>query len=363
MVGGTDIQLARLRPKSDQLEHQKNNLIQIEQVEELNICSSRNMIPTLDLSHFTAGNDQQRRQFADGLLAGLIDTGFVKIINHGFEKERLDESKKFFNQPVEEKNKVANEPGPKPVRGYSAKSVEYVSRLVDDKTSKPITDSKEHFDLGSAHDTEFPNQWPQSPELDGFRPFMETLHEKGNGICLTLLKALEISLGLRPGSLEERSIPNAADLRLTHYPEISIKDMRSGHTSRIAPHSDWGIITLLFQDGTGGLEVADRSRPGQFIPVEPDDTTEMIVNAGDTLMRWTNGRVVAGIHQVTIPDALKKMDEIILPERYSVAHLFKAQRQVSIAPLSQFITAEEPAKYPDMSALQYHRQVQNLLFT
>ncbi|KAI1750362.1 hypothetical protein F4782DRAFT_509445 [Xylaria castorea] len=325
------------------------------------------MIPTLDLSHFTAGNDQQRRQFADGLLAGLIDTGFVKIINHGLEKDKLDEvfswSKKFFHQSVEEKNTVANEPGPKPVRGYSAKSVEYVSRLVDDKTSKPITDSKEHFDLGSASDTEFPNQWPQSPELDGFRPFMEALHERGNTICLTLLKALEIPLGLRPGSLEERSIPNAADLRLTHYPEISIKDMRSGHTSRIAPHSDWGIITLLFQDSTGGLEVADRSRPGQFFPVEPDDTTDMIVNAGDTLMRWTNGRVVAGIHQVTIPEGLKRMDEVTLPERYSVAHLFKAQRQVSIAPLGQFITAEEPAKYPDISALQYHRQVQNLLFT
>lgn len=222
---------------------------------------------------------------------------------------------------------------------------------------------QEHFDLGAPNDDEFPNQWPEGPELAGFRPFMEALYERGNDICLMLLGALEISLGLTPGSLEERSIPNAADLRLTHYPEISIQEMRTGHTSRIAPHSDWGIITLLFQDSTGGLEVEDRRNPGTFFPVEPDDTTEMIVNAGDTLMRWTNGRVVAGIHQVTVPEGLKKMDEIILPERYSVAHLFKAQRQVSIAPLSQFVTEKEPAKYPDMTALQYHRQVQNLLFT
>ncbi|KAJ8119432.1 hypothetical protein ONZ43_g3614 [Nemania bipapillata] len=285
------------------------------------------------------GNDQQRRQFADGLLSGLIDTGFVKIINHGLEKSTLDEvfawSKKFFEQPVEKKNEVANEPGPKP----------------------------EHFDLGPANDAEFPNRWPESCELEGFRPFMEALYEKGNNICLALLAALESSLGLRPGSLEERAIPNAADLRLTHYPEISIKEMRSGRTSRIAPHSDWGIITLLFQDSTGGLEVEDRTRPGAFFPVEPVDTTEMIVNAGDTLMRWTNGRVVAGVHQVTIPEGLKNRSEVVLPERYSVAHLFKAQRQVSIAPLSQFITADEPAKYPDISALQYHKQVQNLLFT
>ncbi|KAI0099168.1 hypothetical protein GGR51DRAFT_536449 [Nemania sp. FL0031] len=325
------------------------------------------MIPTLDLSHFTTGNEQERRQFADRLLAGLINTGFVKIVNHGLDKTKLNEafawSNKFFRQPVEEKNKIANEPGPKPVRGYSGVSVEYASRLVDDKTSNPITDSKEHFDLGPANDTEFPNQWPKSPELEGFRPFMEALYQSGNAICLTLLAALEISLGLGPGSLEDRAIPNAADIRLTHYPEISIKDVRSGHTSRIAPHSDWGIITLLFQDATGGLEVEDRTRPGTFFPVEPVDTSEMIVNAGNTLMRWTNGRVVAGVHQVTVPEGLKKMDEAILPERYSVAHLFKAERQASIAPLRQFITAEEPAKYPEMTALQYHKQVQNLLFT
>ncbi|KAI1299864.1 hypothetical protein F5Y03DRAFT_364978 [Xylaria venustula] len=331
------------------------------------------MIPTLDLSHFTTGSEEQRRNFADGLLAGLIDTGFVKIVNHGLEREKLDEvfswSKKFFRQPSEQKNEIANVTGPKPVRGYSGVSVEYVSRLVDDKTSKPITDSKEHFDLGSANDTEFPNQWPRSPELAGFRPFMENLHEEGNAICLTLLEALEISLSLIPGSLIQRSIPNAADLRLTHYPEISIGDMRSGKTSRIAPHSDWGIITLLFQDGTGGLEVEDRTHPGSFFPVKPEDMTEMIVNAGDTLMRWTNGMVVAGIHQVTIPEGMKgvKGEEgegaVIIPERFSVAHLFKAERQVSIAPLKEFVSESEPAKYPEMSALQYHRQVQNLLFT
>ncbi|GAP93383.1 putative gibberellin 2-oxidase [Rosellinia necatrix] len=324
------------------------------------------MIPTLDLSHFIEGGEQQRRDFADGLLSSLIKTGFVKIINHGLDEKKLEEvftwSKTFFHQSAEQKNEIANKPGPKPVRGYSGVSVEYVSRLVDDKTLKPIKDSKEHFDTGSANDWEFPNQWPASQEFQGFRPFMEALYEKGNSICLLLLQALEISLNLKPGSLEERSIPHAADLRLTHYPEISIEEMRSGLTSRIAPHSDWGIITLLFQDSTGGLEVENRACPGHFFPVEPNDITEMIVNAGDTLMRWTNGKVVSGIHQVMVPERLKKVDGVILPERYSIAHLFKAQRQVSIGPLSQFVTTEVPAKYPDMTALQYHRQVQNLLF-
>lgn len=46
------------------------------------------------------------------------------------------------------------------------------------------------------------------------------------------------------------------DLRLLHYPPITISD---GETLRGAvrcgEHSDYGFITLLFQDDVGGLEV------------------------------------------------------------------------------------------------------------
>ncbi len=57
------------------------------------------MIPTLDLSHFTRGDKLQRQQFADGLLAGLIDTGFAKVINHGLDRKKLDEMFRWVSVP------------------------------------------------------------------------------------------------------------------------------------------------------------------------------------------------------------------------------------------------------------------------
>jgi isopenicillin N synthase-like dioxygenase len=35
--------------------------------------------------------------------------------------------------------------------------------------------------------------------------------------------------------------------------------------SRICPHSDFGSVTLLFQDEIGGLEVEDPKNKGTFI--------------------------------------------------------------------------------------------------
>lgn len=56
-------------------------------------------------------------------------------------------------------------------------------------------------------------------------------------------------------------------------------------------HSDWGSITLVFQDECGGLEVEDPEHPGVFAGVEPVKDA-VVMNVGDLLMRWSNGKVM-----------------------------------------------------------------------
>lgn len=48
-------------------------------------------LPVLDLSNFTRGNAREREQFSHDLLSSFQAHGFVKIINHGFEPEYIDE--------------------------------------------------------------------------------------------------------------------------------------------------------------------------------------------------------------------------------------------------------------------------------
>lgn len=53
-------------------------------------------------------------------------------------------------------------------------------------------------------------------------------------------------------------------------------------------HSDWGSITMLFQDDAGGLQVEDPRNPGSFIDATPMKDA-LVMNVGDLLMRWSNG--------------------------------------------------------------------------
>ena len=193
---------------------------------------------------------------------------------------------------------------------------------------------------------------------------MENFYEQCNDVCLTLMRALELAWEIDDGSLVARCIPSATDLRLTHYPEIAIDEMQSGRTTRIAPHTDFGPITLLFQDSTGGLEIEDRtiSSGNRFIPLPPADTSEMIVNVGDTLTRWTNGRITGGIHQVTVPKTLKGESGLIIPSRMSMAYLFKAGRDTSVGPLPKFVSTQEPAIYPDITAFDFQRWRNSIVY-
>ena len=50
---------------------------------------------------------------------------------------------------------------------------------------------------------------------------------------------------------------------------------------------------MLFQDDCGGLQVEDPSKPGEFIDVPPVPGS-LVMNVGDLLMRWSNGKSEQG---------------------------------------------------------------------
>jgi len=77
------------------------------------------------------------------------------------------------------------------------------------------------------------------------------------------------------------------------YPTTSLP---SGGLARNPAHSDFGTLTLFFQDAIGGLGMANTcstsseisaklERNGRFIPIDPKSRT-VLVNVGYLLMRW-----------------------------------------------------------------------------
>lgn len=84
----------------------------------------------------------------------------------------------------------------------------------------------------------------------------------------------------------------------------------------------------------------------------------MVVNISDTFQRWTNGVIRAGLHQVSAPPAFKTSALLdgVLPGRHSCVFFFKASRNTSAGPLTEFVTADNPAQYDEITALEYQQR-------
>ena len=89
----------------------------------------------------------------------------------------------------------------------------------------------------------------------------------------------------------------ASSLRVINYPEVESRaedgELRAG------AHRDYGFLTILRSENVaGGLEV--QLRGGEWIPVDtPPDS--FVVNLGDMLEEWTDGRWVSTLHRVATP--------------------------------------------------------------
>jgi isopenicillin N synthase-like dioxygenase len=161
-----------------------------------------------------------------------------------------------------------------------------------------------------------PNQWPASlPEL---RPAILAWMEHLQSIATVLLDALLAALGAAADAFGER--PFAPDpytrLKIVRYPGIAADDAQG-----VGGHRDSGLITLILDDGSGGLYVRDGVR--EVDVRAPQDT--LIVVLGRTLERATNGYVTAAYHHVVAPPPGS--------ERISIPYFFSPQLDDVVAPI------------------------------
>jgi len=132
-----------------------------------------------------------------------------------------------------------------------------------------------------------PNQWPSM--LPTFRAAVEDYAAHVTRIGNQILHAVALCLGAPEHFFEPFYNRSMTRGQLICYPPTTVADDQFG----VAPHSDFGCITLLLQE-TPGLEaqVGDR-----WVPVPPVDDT-LVINVGDLLERWSGGRVPSTLHRV-----------------------------------------------------------------
>ncbi|KAK8397445.1 hypothetical protein O3P69_004888 [Scylla paramamosain] len=247
-------------------------------------------------------SEEEWQRVGKEIRSAFKDIGFVYLSNHGIPQGVIDE---VFD--------VAGETS----KGYTAPNQE---RLTE---AKGVQELRESFDIHTP-DGAFPDQ-----ELATLRPAARTLFEKCSVLTFRILTAMAIALGLERSYFVKRheglaGTKNSSCMRLLYYPALPDGEgADEGEVTRCGAHTDYGTVTLLFQDAAGGLEVKERG--GAWVSALPIPGT-ILVNAGDILQFWTGDVFRATEHRVLLTESRSKA-------RQSVVFFVHPDGDVVIEPL------------------------------
>ena len=199
--------------------------------------------------------------------------------------------------------------------------------------SKPA-DRKESFTMRNvARTIARAELWPDAP----FRDAAYALYRDAQSLSQRLLIALAEGLALPANWFLPAHTGENQTLRLLHYPyeETPVAEGQLG----AGAHTDYGSITLLWQDAAGGLEVMGRD--GAWLAAAPRPET-VIVNIGDLMQRWTNDVLRSTLHRVQ-----PRTDG---SDRYSIAFFCDPDDNAEISVAPTCIAPGEVARYPSIRA-------------
>lgn len=328
--------------------------------------TSRNPVQVVDFGRFIAGTPKARKDVAREIDQAFQELGFVTLRNFGIATSKIDEaftwSEQFFALPDSIKALAPHPSGHQHHRGWSGIGQEKTSQHVYDQDGiqevRKVQDVKETYDSGNVSDDIQPNIWLPDQYLPGFRESMELFFDECKELVNQVLRALAIALELDDEeTLSKKHARSLHQLRLSYYPFIQASALHSGEKGRCAAHSDFGTLTLLFQDSHEGLEIEDPNQRGTFLPV-PSIPSTVIVNCGDLMERWSNGRWRSDVHRVVAPavDPTRSKDagEAILHSRYSIPFFAAPDPDALIEPLPGCWNEKDNAKkYEPISAQDY----------
>ena len=263
-------------------------------------------IPIIDVSALVNGEDSpvMVAEVAASLRAASQNSGFIYIKNHGIAGSVInnarDSAHQFFalNEQSKTEIKVSQHH-----RGWLASGGARMSdgAAPDLKESYIWGGASDH--LYSDHPLRGPNQYPAQLEAQ-FATSASAWYDSASLLARSLLRAFATSLDLEPSFFLTTSDKPLSRASYVYYPRRTAGGERFG----VAPHTDFGVMTILCQDSVGGLEVKNSN--GHWITAPPIEGT-LIVNVGDLLARWTNNAFRSASHRVTSPTEQHRLSLVL----------------------------------------------------
>jgi len=309
------------------------------------LATSDHAIPLIDLAPLADGGLSGARKIVPALRHALEEIGFLMIFNHGVPQALIDQTfaqaKRFHDQSMETKQAVlmnAHNNGYMAMGRYNVRT----SRA----SEEALPDMNEAFFIKRERPTDDPlalaqrrfagpNEWPAN--LPGFREALLAYTEAVDALGRRLLPAVAMALELAPDTFDAAFAESQFSFRLSHYPPLQRPPGQYG----IAPHTDANFMTFLAQSGVPGLQIKMASGEWWDVPHVPGS---FVVNTGDMLHRWTNGRFKSTAHRAVPP-----ADQA----RYAIPYFMGPHIDTLISCLPTCCSKDNPPAFPPITYGDY----------
>ncbi|KAF3975235.1 hypothetical protein CMV_001507 [Castanea mollissima] len=292
-------------------ESEDKNLFMVEECE----------LPLINLSQLNLeqlGRDKCIKEIAQA----ARQWGFFQVVNHGVPQEILNnlqyEQKMVFHLPFEKKaeEKFLN---------LSTNSYRWGNPEATSLKQVPWSETL-HISLADISRMDKRNSLRST--IDAFGTTASTLAQR-------LAEILAQSLGIESNFFRENCPPKSSYIRMNRYPKCPLASKVFG----LVPHSDSNLLTILYQDQVGGLQLMNDRR---WFKVKPNPKA-LIINIGDLFQALSNDAFKSIKHRVVSPQGV---------ERFSAAYFYCPSNDAVIQSYT------EPAMYRPFTLIEYRQQIQ-----
>ncbi|KAK9056387.1 hypothetical protein SSX86_027477 [Deinandra increscens subsp. villosa] len=287
---------------------------------------------TIDLSELDGPNHEQ---VVKSIVHASETLGFFQVVNHGVPLELLESLKvaahEFFGQPAEKKAAYLKGVSPSPLVRYGTSFVPEIEKALE---------WKDYISMTFTNDADALDFWP-----NGCKEVALEYVKTSSQMVQRLLQALIGNLGVKLEDSRFQELTGFNMVNMNFYPPCPNPDLTVG----VGRHSDAGMLTVLLQDGIGGLYVKQGEN------TSPDDQNEvwieippthgaLVINVGDSLQILSNGRYKSAEHRVRTTD---------IESRVSVPIFNAPLPKAKIGPFPEVVTRDGVARYKEVVYEEY----------
>ncbi|PSS03172.1 Feruloyl CoA ortho-hydroxylase [Actinidia chinensis var. chinensis] len=264
-------------------------------------------------------------QVVEAMARAAETFGFFQVVNHGVPLELLESLKNsahgFFGQAPEKKAVYLKGVSPSPLVKYGTSFVPEMEEALE---------WKDYVSMVYTNDEDALKHWPNECKEVALE-YLKTSTKMVKKIVQVLFEHLGVTL-------DEPRIDALIALKMVNmnfYPTCPNPDLTVG----VGRHSDMGILTVLLQDGIGGLyiklEQEEPEKEGEWMEIPPVPGA-LVINVGDTLQILSNGRYKSAEHRVRTTST---------QSRVSIPIFTIPQPTEKIGPLPELVERDGMARY------------------